>query len=164
MNKKGFTLIEILAVIAIIGLLAGIVTMNVTKTGSKAKERLLLTKIKNIEKAAVLYGQDNRNKFTNNDTNNELCIDENDNYISNCYYFESKIKVSDLTKVSYDEDGNEIKYINADDESGNIINPIDKTKTLNDCEIQLYIKYGKIYASYIKENPNNISNDTKCFK
>ena len=88
----------------------------------------------------------------------------NDNLISNCYYFERKIKVIELTTTTYDEYGNEIKYMNSDDENGNIINPTETDKMLNKCEIQLYKKYGKIYASYIKNTPSDASDNTKCWK
>ena len=73
MNKKGFTLIEILVVISILGLVAGIVITNVTKYSTKVKEKALNAKIKNIEKAAIIYGQDHKNKFTSNSSDNELC-------------------------------------------------------------------------------------------
>ena len=146
MNKKGFTLVEVLTVIVLLSLILGIAVPNITKASKKAKERTLLTKVKNIEKAAVLYGQDHREDFNKSGG----CYIESNHY-DECMKI---ITVDDLIK----EDTNEKKYINADDESGNIINPTDKDKTLNNCQIQIYKKYGKIYAVYL-----NKEKDTNCW-
>lgn len=167
MNKKGFTLVEVLTVIVLLSLILGIAVPNITKASKKAKERTLLTKVKNIEKAAILYGQDHRGDFdinnstyNQNNTNKEkfkYCLN-GDTVINNCYYFNkgNSIIVENLIENSEGK-----KYINADDESGNIVNPTDKEKKLNSCKIQIYKKYGKIYAVYLKESDD--PND-KCWK
>ena len=54
-------------------------------------------------------------------------------------------------------------YINADDDNNNILNPTDNNKNMNACEIQIYQKYGKIYAVYDK-NKVVEDEDTKCWK
>lgn len=59
MNKKGFTLAELLAVIVILGLIAVITIPVVTKTLSDYKLRLCNTQVSNIEEAARLWGSDN---------------------------------------------------------------------------------------------------------
>lgn len=138
MNKKGFTLIELLSVIVLIGLILGIATTGVIRGQKKAKERTLATKIKNIEKAAIVYGQNHRENFVS--VNSGYC--EN---IDNCKYYDGVITVSTLLG---EDDGNG-PYINADDEDSHIKNPVDETKYMNDCEIQIYQKYGKIYAIYL---------------
>ena len=172
MNKNGFTLVEIIAVIALLGLVMIIFMPNILDGGKNAKIKTLESKIKNIEKAAVLYGQESENKikFTkkniecsycekpfeddgtcNGDINNGKC------YIKNCYCFESVITVDDLAKTRTDAEGNTIEgYIKYDDGS-NIINPYNDSK-INDCTIQIYQKYGKIYAVYDKE-----TNEGKCW-
>ena len=48
MNKKGFTLVEVISVIALLGLIIGLAVPNVMRSSKKAKERTLNTKIKNI--------------------------------------------------------------------------------------------------------------------
>lgn len=151
MNKKGFTLIELLSVIVLIGLILGIATTGVIRGQKKAKERTLATKIKNIEKAAIVYGQNHRENFVS--VNSGYC--EN---IDNCKYYDGPITVSTLLG---EDDGNG-PYINADDEDSNIKNPVDETKYMNDCKIQIYQKYGKIYAVYDKNKV--INGDTKCWK
>ena len=172
MNKKGFTLVEVISVIALLGLIIGLAVPGVMRSSKKAKERTLNTKIKNIEKAAVMYGQDNRGKFSIDNTSCSLCekMFETDGttcngtkysgkcYISNCNCFENPIKVSTL--VDPNNDGNtKDGYITVDDESGNIINSTDESKNINNCEIQIYQKYGKIYAVYNKNNKD----DSKCW-
>lgn len=154
MNKKGFTLIELLCVIILIGLIIGIASYGVMRAGNKAKERTLLTKIKNIEKAAVLYGQDHKERFISFKTG--YCEG-----ISNCRYYNGTITVSTL--LGKDANGNG-PYINADDESNNILNPTDDKKNMNNCEIQIYEKYGKIYAVYKRENIGPDDGNTKCWK
>ena len=165
MNKRGFTLIEVISVIALLSLIIGLAVPGVMKSSKKAKERTLNTKIKNIEKAAVLFGQDNRNfiskKIKNDETEYKYCFKDG-NFISNCYYYEKNgtttITVNDL--VDPNNDGNtKDGYIAADDESGNVLNSTDESKYLNICEIQIYKKYGKIYAVYDKTNKG----DSKCW-
>ena len=166
MNKKGFTLIELLSVIVLIGLILGIATTGVIRGQKKAKERTLATKVKNIEKAAILYGQNHRENFVDvndgdSETEKSLCFQTNDDgtnlLIPNCKYYNKVIKVNNLLEK---DDGNG-PYINADDDN-NILNPTDTSKNMNACEIQIYQKYGKIYAVYDKNKV--INGDTKCWK
>lgn len=151
MNKKGFTLIELLSVIVLIGLILGIATTGVIRGQKKAKEKTLATKVKNIEKAAILYGQNHRENFVSYTSGYCESID-------NCKYYNGIITASTLL----DEDNGNGPYINADDEDSHIKNPVDETKYMNDCEIQIYQKYGKIYAVYDKNKV--INGDTKCWK
>ena len=59
MNKKGFTIVEILGVIVVLAVIMALVIPNLTKSSSNAKERLYETKVEMIKKAAILYAQDN---------------------------------------------------------------------------------------------------------
>lgn len=167
MNKKGFTLIELLCVIVLIGLILGIATTGVIRAGKKAKEKTLATKVKNIEKAAIVYGQDHRENFVDvADTDGDdkpLCFetksDGTKSLIPNCKYYNNVITVNDLLN---NDDDNE-PYINADTDEGKILNPTDDNKSMNDCKIQIYQKYGKIYAVYLSKN-NAENGTTKCWK
>lgn len=141
-NKRGFTIVEIISVIAVLSLLMIICVPIIGNTSINIKKKTLNTKIENIEKAAVLYGQDNKDKF----------VRETDGYcngISNCYYYNGTIKVSELING---------KYIEPDNEIG-ITNPLDESKFLNDCEIQIYEKYGKVYAVHLDATEN----DRECW-
>ena len=166
MNKKGFTLIELLSVIVLIGLILGMATTGVVRGQKKAKEKTLASKVKNIEKAAIVYGQNHRENFVDvndDDSDKTLCFETKDDgtksLIPNCKYYNSVITVSTLLS---DDDGNG-PYINAD-EGNNILNPTDTSKNMNNCEIQIYQKYGKIYAVYLNKNTDEDDGTTKCWK
>lgn len=57
-NKKGFTLIEIIAVIAIMSIVIVIAVYSVKDSGKSVKEKDYATKVNLIETSAVFYGQD----------------------------------------------------------------------------------------------------------
>ncbi|MEK7648542.1 MAG: prepilin-type N-terminal cleavage/methylation domain-containing protein [Patescibacteria group bacterium] len=56
--KKGFTLVELLVVVAIIGLMAGIATVSVNSVRSKARDARRVADIKQIQNALELYYSD----------------------------------------------------------------------------------------------------------
>lgn len=58
-KNRGMTLIEIMVVVAIIGLIAGMTTVYVTGEFSKSKVKVARTEIKNIESALELYHVEN---------------------------------------------------------------------------------------------------------
>lgn len=53
-NNKGFTIIELLAIIAILGLLAGIVVVNVNSSRTKGKDSAVKTQLEQVRNAAEL--------------------------------------------------------------------------------------------------------------
>ncbi len=63
MNKKGFTLVELLAVIAILAILATIATPLIMNVSNKTKDEMFKAKAKTIRAAAVMcaeeIGEDN---------------------------------------------------------------------------------------------------------
>jgi len=54
MNKKGFTLIELMVVVAIIALLTGIVTVNLTKSRSKSRDAKRVSDLGQLQLALEL--------------------------------------------------------------------------------------------------------------
>ena len=63
MNNKGFTLVELLAVIIILSLLALLTSTAVTKVLKDSKDDLSKTQFSAIKSAAEVWGADNLNKL-----------------------------------------------------------------------------------------------------
>lgn len=127
-NKRGFTLIEILCVIVIIGILSVIATISIVNLSSKSKDNLYCAKIELIENIAESYGIKYELELNNS---NELYNG----------YKSLKIKVNTLVDAGKLEP----------DKKNDVINPKDNT-IMNDIDIILYLKNNQIKA----EIPNNI--------
>ena len=63
-KNKGFTLVELLAVIVVLSLLLTIAVPNVIALSQRIKRNMYCTKVDNIESAAKMYGNDNLDGFT----------------------------------------------------------------------------------------------------
>ncbi len=61
-NKKGFTLVELLAVIVLLGVLIAIAVPSVLGISKKIKENMYDAKLKTIEVAAEAWADDNKSK------------------------------------------------------------------------------------------------------
>ena len=57
-SEKGFTLIELIVVLVILGLLAAVVVPNITKHLTKSKEQIALIQIKELEGALHMFAFD----------------------------------------------------------------------------------------------------------
>ncbi len=142
MNNKGFTLVEVLSVIVVLGIVITITSVGILHSNKKVRANMFNNKILNIEKAAVLFGQDANIA----DFQYDYCLSLSDNVcngINKCYCYKEKIKANDLINEGYlkgDEEGN-----------NDIIDPRDETKKLNNCDVVIYEKYGKKYAFVLDE-------------
>ena len=76
MSKKGFTLIELAVVIAIIGIIATIVLVNVRGSKAKARDANIQSSMHQLRNAAEM------SYIRNNESYTEVC-DEADNTLSN---------------------------------------------------------------------------------
>ena len=59
MNKKGFTLVELIAVMILLGVLGLIATVTISNELKENKESLYQTQLKNIEEAAKTWADQN---------------------------------------------------------------------------------------------------------
>ena len=142
MNKKGFSLIELLVVIALLGLVIGLGVVGVTNGNKKAREKILATKVNNIEAAAVLYGQDHKNSLVKLA---DLGLDVNNDGIINAKdvtSFRNFIAGKNFQNVTEPADDEKIYDINQD----GIINVSEHTL------IRQYVAGG-----YINQNDENLS-------
>ena len=127
MNKKGFTLVELLSVISILAVISVMASAGVMKLYNNSKENMYCAKIKMIETEAEEYAI----KY-------ERELNESDNLYNG--YKSLTIKINDLV-----ENGN----IEANKDN-NIINPIDNS-IMNNIDIIIYLKNNQINA-YIDNN------------
>lgn len=121
-NRKGFTLIEILAVIAILSILISAVSISVIEIRKKMNNRLYNTKISLIEHAAILWGEDNEY---------ELSLEENE-----C----ENILVDDLVTEGY------LKY----DEDNKVINPKDDSSMNNNVITVCLLENNTVEANFVE--------------
>ena len=124
MNKKGFTLVELLAVIAILALLVIIALPNVLSMFNNAKKDLFLTEAKNVFKESTRkYISDNMH---NSNEGNIYCKSETDSKnpldmdIGNTYYY-----------IEKDNTGKTIKFV-AWNSSGYVTKIVGDNVMLND--------------------------------
>lgn len=136
-NKKGFTLVELLAVIVVLSLVMIIAIPAITKNTSSAKKAILKTKVNLIVDEAVIWGEDNLNYFlTSNKGPLKLCTGED---IITC-----EITFNDLAEAGY------IKYDNEEEKL--ITDPTKKKNSLNDEVILLtYNKSSRKVSSSLKD-------------
>lgn len=133
MKKNGFTLVELLAVIAILSVVVAIATTSVIAVRNSSFERLLENKKKDLEKVAILYGQDHQDMLT------ESC-----NIDDVSYSFCKDINVSELL----DNDYYESKEVITSEGKQDLLNDVTKESMREDI-ITIYRKNNRIYAKYI---------------
>ena len=64
MNNKGFTLVELLAVLVVLAILIAIAVPSTISISNKLKVNMYCSKIDSIETSAKLYGEDRKDSFT----------------------------------------------------------------------------------------------------
>ena len=134
-DKKGLTLVELLAVIVLISLLLGLGIPGINRIRQNMNKKSLNTKVKLIEQAAVLWGQDNKTMLQKDD-----CSDV-DNENKKCY----QIKIEELIIEDYleSESHNEIIYTNPE---------TNKDMIEKNCYVRVYKKNNRVYAMFDAED------------
>ena len=189
MNKKGFTLVELLAVIAILALLVIIALPNILRIFKNAKQNTFVTEVQNLVRSA----EDKYLTSSMNNGSNNTCFDSKTNKLDmtgrdNLIY---KIKLTNKGKIINIEVLDNNYYINVSNEEGIKIDSItsnevktrNNTQTLLDCNGESivegityglpliifegstpdkgYIKDGKLYKEDIKTEIEKIEVPTK---
>lgn len=184
MNKKGFTLIELVVVIVLLGLLMTIAIPSSFKLANKVKVKAYDTKVKIIEDAAKAYGQNNlsivRRGYSSLTNKNYSCTFNYDgNNISSVAmnittYNESTVlkdntywcikttlkELADANSLSYDQTN---KCLDCTLEEkvhyNNVITNPKSNYIMNYCNVYIYYKYNRVY-SYFDEKSCAIENLT----
>ena len=146
MNKKGFTLVELLATIVILSLVVGIAIFALTSSFKSAKNKTELIFIKNLEDAIDIYLDSTEVKGLSFNTSSSICK-------INKRFGESKIYKATVIK----------KFQNIMESEDNPLttkefrNPVDKDKTCNtEAEVSIYRDDEYIYYYLFNKD------DIKC--
>ena len=154
--KKGFTLVELLGVIAIIAILSVIAVPAVLTISRNNKENMFCKKVQTIERAAQLYGEDNLKSLENTEllidsTNSECDISEYD-------YTNNNVKPTKLREDCEMVNVNTLavkSYLNYESNNkgiqNNIFDPRDYKSMLNN-KVMVYIIDKRVHAQYIYKN------------
>ena len=139
MNKKGFTLVELMGVIAILAIIIVIASRSFMGVRANSNKKMLETKIESLRKAASLYGAENTNIFL----------------VNNCGEFED-FKDYTYCRVITVEDliNTEKEYFETSetDSEGNktVINNVTEESMLDD-GIIIYRNNNRVYAHMVKD-------------
>ena len=148
MNKKGFTLIEILSTIVLIALLLGLGIPGVMKISDNMKKRSYNTKVNLIEQAGILWGQDNKTRLQSNP---DCQIEKNSNN-SKGEYNCKKIKINDLIAEDYleaDAIKEEVDLITGvKTYKYEYFDPSEDNKNISEKCVYVYKKNNRVYAYY----------------
>lgn len=139
--KKGFTLVELIGVITLLGVIALIAFPTVTKTINNSREQAYLEQVRKIERAALQYGIETNGVFPDEDSNEIKTISLNE--LINSGYVqmpEDKVIINPITKeemtgcvlTQYNPLRNQhVVHYSEDCNSSSTISPIISEVTIN---------------------------------
>ena len=130
-NKTGFTLVEVLLVLVLLGLIFGLGVPGIFKLSENIKNRSYREKIKAVENAAIVYGTENKSLLQK-----ESCEIETGKFIK-C----KKIKIRELIDAN---------LLSSDSETTiSFKDPRNDTKDLIDHCVYIYRSINNVKAKYI---------------
>ncbi len=146
MDRKGFTLVELLVVIVIIAVLSVIIVPSVININKSINKRLLSEKIENIESSAILYANNNEEIFNGTDVV----------YIYVYELVDSKYMTIDIAAGT-----DACKVATEKSRIGCVIDPTDKT-SINNNYVILRKEGAGVTATYVDttESPQGVANES----
>lgn len=137
MNNKGFTLVELMAVLVLISIIATIGTYSIMGVRDKIKEDMWNSKVDLIENSAIRFGEDNKvllkDTCTIDGMEYNTCKTITVQVLLNRKYINTKDK---------DDDGNKVIINDTKEEN-------DEMYYVNDLEVNVYIENDMVYAKLI---------------
>ena len=150
MNKKGFTLTELLATIAIIAIVSLIGTVSITGIKAKIEANMFESKLELAMGAAKSWGQDNKESImTSTCGTTQQCINVTLEELMNAKYLEAdEIDKTSSEVVLYDNFKKNIKdtIVNVFLKNGWVYSCIDETNILSEDESAI-AKYSDFLCS-----------------
>lgn len=134
-NKKGFTLVEVVIVVVLLGLLIALVAPNLSKIDERQRQKALESKITGIETAAASWAQDHQSDPSW--VRSVKCNTEEKNGTTEVDCDKITITVQKLV---------DDKYYSAD-ETNKVTNPVTKYD-MKSHRIIIEKKYGQFYGIY----------------
>ena len=144
-NNQGFTLVELLAVIVIMGILLVVAVPAVLSFSQNIKNDMFCTKVETAEKAAQLYGQDNIDYISNHSCNSVKKENTTTN-VSSC----DTVTIKALLRKGYlkKEEGSN-KGVKDD-----FLDP--RGATMADEKLLVYIVNKRVYAKFMFKDDNDL--------
>lgn len=146
MKKNGFTLVELLGVIAILALLATVATPAIISLSNKIKGNMYDAKVKLIKENAILYAEKNNINGTSIRSVNYLC---NACQHVNCYDFQK-------TALLNPDDG--LDWV------GCVKNPVNNKEMGKKCYMKITKNNGRYTVDFPVDSKGNPSADSACLK
>ena len=146
MNKKGFTIVELIAVLTLMGIIITIAGVNVFKFRDRANIKALNTKIDNILTASELYVEKNSNDIVYKCENGvSSCICDEFSIVSANEKYNCMLKVQKLLDLGVYRENNK----NSD--SCIISNPTDETACLENknISVEIFLNNNTAYAEML---------------
>ena len=179
--KKGFTLVELLAVIVVLGLLMTIAIPAVLTVSNNVKKKSYETKIEMIENTAVSYGENNlkehfKKAIKEGDPSKyglvKIYLEATGPVVTETdpadktIYYAHKFTVNDLAErgeLTYDSTDRCTGTLPAGLTANNckknynnvIFNPVNDN-IVNNCNVYVYYKNNRIYATFDKTTCNDV--------
>lgn len=150
MNKKGFTLVEILAVLVIMGVLLSVAVPNVLKIAENMKINYFCEKVTTIEKNAILYAEDNFSDQIVAGSQETIIENINLTTLLNGSYLKPDVENCDYSQAS----------------TACLKDPRDD-RIMDQDQVQIYSKNKRLYARYLysdSDADNKICGDDKVYK